>query len=169
MLVRENNQNGRKFIVSTASCYLHRRSSSLCNLRFRKSFVLKNIPNEGVNFRTGKPAFLFAGKAVVCVGVLTAQGMSHTVVAVPGCLGTQASYARFTYVVSDPLTDLSRGWSLWVQCGAKMRTATHFSIACMDKCKSWFSSNRNTGLSFEGLACAMKCFTYLTKDPPSSA
>lgn len=154
MLVRENNQNGRKFIVSTASCYLHRRSSSLCNLRFRKSFVLKNIPNEGVNFRTGKPAFLFAGKAVVCVGVLTAQGMSHTVVAVPGCLGTQASYARFTYVVSDPLTDLLRGWSLWLQGGGEVRIATplclRYSVACMDKWKSWLSSNRTIGLSYEG-------------------
>jgi hypothetical protein len=39
----------------------------------------------------------------------------------------------------------------------------HYCIACMDKCTLWFFSNRNTGLSFEGLACAMKCFTYLTK------
>jgi hypothetical protein len=57
-----------------------------------KSFVLKNIPAEVVNFRTGKPDFEVAGKVVVCIGVLTAQGMSHIVAAVPGCLVTQASY-----------------------------------------------------------------------------
>ena len=45
----------------------------------------------------------------------------------------------------------------------------HYCSACMDKCKSWFSSNRNNGLSFEGLACAMKCFTFLKNDLPSSA
>jgi hypothetical protein len=39
----------------------------------------------------------------------------------------------------------------------------HYSIVCTDKCKSCFFSNRNIGLSFESLACAMKCFTYLTK------
>jgi hypothetical protein len=60
--VRENHQNGRKFTISTGSCYLRRRSSSVCNLRFRKSFVLKNIPYEGVNFRTGKPVFILREK-----------------------------------------------------------------------------------------------------------
>jgi len=83
MLVRENHQNGRQFTISTGSCCLHSRSSSLCSLTFRKSFFLKNIPAEGANFRTGKPAFVYAGKEVVCVGVLTAQGMSHIVTAVP--------------------------------------------------------------------------------------
>jgi hypothetical protein len=46
-----------------------------------------------------------------------------------------------------------------------MKTATplrlHYSIACMDKHKSWLSSNRTTGLSFDGLEYAVKCFTYL--------
>jgi len=139
MPVRENHRNGRKFTVSTGSCCLHRRSSSVCNLRFRKSFVLKNIPYEGVNFRTGKRVFVFVGKEVVSIGVLTAQEMSHIVVAVPGCLVTQASYARFTYVVSDPLTDLSRGWSLWLQCGGKMRIATQFS--CTTLLPVWTNAN----------------------------
>jgi hypothetical protein len=93
MRVRENHPNGRKFTVSTGSCCPHKRSSSVCNLRTRKSFVLKNVPCEGVNFRTGKPVFVFAEKEVVCIGVLTAQRMSHIVVAVPGCLVTQASFA----------------------------------------------------------------------------
>jgi len=48
-----------------------------------------------------------------------------------------------------------------------MSTATplcvHYFIACMDKWKSWLSSNRTTGLSYKGLACAMRCCTYLTK------
>jgi hypothetical protein len=33
----------------------------------------------------------------------------------------------------------------------------------MAKCESWLSSNRTTNLSLEGLACATKRFTYLTK------
>lgn len=129
MLMWENHQNGRKFTMFTGSCCLHSRSTSLCNLTFRKSFVMKNISAEGVNFRTGKPAFVFAGKEVVCIGVLTAQ--RHIVIAVPGCLVTQASYARFTYGVSDPLTDLSRGRILWLLCGGKLRTAKHFSCATL--------------------------------------
>lgn len=53
-----------------------------------------------------------------------------------------------------------------------MRTATPlwlpYSVTCVDKCKSWLSSNRTADLSLEGLACATKCFAYLTDDPPSS-
>ena len=48
-----------------------------------------------------------------------------------------------------------------------MKTATSlclpFSVTCVDKCKSWLSNNRTTDLCFHGLACAAKCFTYLTK------
>jgi len=65
--------------------------------------------------------------------------MSHIVVAVPGCLVTRASYARFTYVVSDPLTDLSRGWILGLQCGGKMRTAKQFS--CTTLLPVWTNAN----------------------------
>jgi len=79
----------------------------------------------------------------------------------------QASYVRLTYVVRDPLTDLLRGWSLWVQCGGNMRKTTplclHYSTVCMDRCKLWLSSDRTTGVSFEGLACAMEWSAYLTK------
>jgi len=115
---------------------------------------------------------VFAGKEVWCNGVLTAQGVSHTVILVSGCIVTQALYVRLTYVVRDPLTELSRCWRLWLHCRGRAMTATplclHYSIACMDKCKSWLSSNRTAGLSSEGLACATKCFACLTDDPPSS-
>ena len=79
-----------------------------------------------------------------------------------------ASYVLVTYVESDILTQLSRACVLWLQCGGKMGKATplclHFSIAYMDKCKSWLSSNRTTTtLSFESLMCVMKIFTSLTK------
>jgi hypothetical protein len=43
-------------------------------------------------------------------GVLTTEEMSYIVIVVPGLLVMEESYARFTYVISDPLTDLSRGW-----------------------------------------------------------
>jgi hypothetical protein len=103
--------------------------------------------------------------------VLTPQGMSHIVIAVPGFLVVQTSYVRLTYVVRDPWTVLSRGWNLWFHCGGKMRIATslclYYSTACTDTCKSWLSSNRTTGPSFEGLACAMECSTYLTKWCPA--
>ena len=83
------------------------------------------------------------------------------------CLVMQASYVRMTYVVSDPLTDLLRGWTLWLQWGGKMRTATplclHYSTVCMDKCKSWLYSKRTTGLSFEGLGCVMEWFALSYK------
>ena len=35
------------------------------------------------------------------------------------CLVMQASHVRLTYVVRNPLTDLLRGWSLWLQRGGK--------------------------------------------------
>jgi hypothetical protein len=128
---------------------------------------LKNISAEGVNSRTWKSALVFAGKEVWYKDVLTVQGMSHIVSAAPGCLFMQTSYVQMTFILSDPLTDLSRGWSSWLQCGGNMRIATplslHYSVACMDKCKTWLSSNRTIGLSFEGLSCAIKCFTHLTK------
>jgi len=85
-----------------------------------------------------------------------------------GCIVRRALYVQLTYSVSDPLTELSR----WLHCGRKVRTVMplclHYSTACMDKCKSWLSNNRTAGLSLEGLACAAKCFAYLTDDPPSS-
>jgi len=64
------------------------------------------------------------------------------------------SYVRVTYVVSDPLTQLSRGSILWLQYGGKISTARslclHPSIASTDKWKLWLSSNRTTtGLSFD--------------------
>ena len=40
---------------------------------------------------------------------------------------------------------------------------TQLALPCMETCKSWLSSNRTNGPSFEGLACAMKYLTYLTK------
>ena len=166
MIFRENHQKGRKFTVATGSCSLHRRCSSTRNLSFHKVLLLKNIPSEMVNSRTWNPDLAFAGKEVWCKGVLKAQGLSHIVIVVPGFLVMQASYVRFPYVVSGPWTDLIASWNLWLQGGWKMRTATslclHYSIACMDTCKSWLSSNRTAGPSFEGLACAMKCFTRLT-------
>ena len=167
MIFREKHQKGRKFTDATGSYTLHRRGSSIWNLSFHKVLLLKNIPAERVNSRTWNPALVFAGKEAWCIGVLTAQGMSHIAIAVPGFLVMHASYVQFTYVASDPWTVLSRGWSLWLQGGGKMRTATslclHYSIACMDTRKSWLSSNRTTGPPFECLACAMNCFTYLKK------
>ena len=104
--------------------------------------------------------------------MLTAQGVSHIVIPVPGRIVTQALYVQLTYVVSDPLTELSRCWSLWLHCRGKVRRAMplclHYSIACTDKCILWLSSNRTAGLSLEGFACATKWFAYLTDDPPSS-
>jgi hypothetical protein len=58
--------------------------------------------------RTGKPALVFAGKEVWCKGVLTAEGVSHIVIPVPGCVVMQALYVRLTYVIHHLLTDLSR-------------------------------------------------------------
>jgi hypothetical protein len=79
---------------------------------------------------------------------------------------------QMALIVSDTLTDLSRGWNSWLQFGGNMRIATplslHYSVACMDKCKSWLFSNRTIGISFKCLACGMKCFTHLKTDPPSS-
>ena len=164
MIARENNQNGRKFTVVAGRCCLHTRCSSICNLSFHKVFVLNNIPAERVNSRTWKTTLEFTRKEVWCKGVLTAQGMSHFVVVVLGCLFMQASYAPFTYVIRDPLTDLPRIWSLWLPCGGNSRAILLALLYyLMDKCKSWFSSNRTIGLSSEGLACATKCFTYLTQ------
>ena len=37
------------------------------------------------------------------------------------------------------------------------------SSGSVGNCESWLSSKRTTGLSFDDLACAVKCFTYLTK------
>ena len=103
---------------------------------------------------------------------MTAQGVSHIVIPVPGRIVTQALYVQLTYVVSDPLTELSRCWSLWLHCRGKVRRAMplclHYSIACTDKCILWLSSNRTAGLSLEGFACATKWFAYLTDDLPSS-
>ena len=86
--------------------------------------------------------------------------------------GIRHMYVRMIFIVSDPLTDLSRSWSSRLQCGGNMRIAQplslHYSIACLDECKSWFSSTRPIVLSVEGLACAIKCFTHLKTDPPSS-
>jgi hypothetical protein len=64
----------------------------------------------------------------------------------------QASHARFTYVVSDPLTDLSRGWSLWLQCGGKM-TATQFS--CTTLVPVWTNANHGF-LATEIMVCLSK-------------
>jgi len=105
--------------------------------------------------------------------VLTAQGMSHIVVAVPGCLVTRASYARFTYVVSDPLTDLSRGWILGLQCGGKMRTAKQFS--CTTLLPVW--TNANHGFLVTEVLVSLSKVVHvpwnvlhiLQNDPPSSA
>jgi hypothetical protein len=87
------------------------------------------------------------------------------------CLIVHALYGKFIYVVSDPLTHLLRGWGSWLQGGGKIKTATplslHFTIAYTYKYKSWLSSNWITGLSFEGLACARKCFTILQNVPLS--
>jgi len=170
--VRENHQNCTNLTVATASCCLLKAGGSFFNPSFPKVFVLKNIPAERVISRNWTPVFVFAGKEVWCSGVLAAQGVSRTLTPVPGCIVTQALYVPLTYVVSDPLTELSRCWILWLHCRRKVRTATplclHYSTACMDKCKSWLSSNRTAGLSLEGLACATKCFAYLIDDPPSS-
>lgn len=140
MIVRENHQNGRKFTVFAGRCCLHRRCSSICNLSFHKVFVLNSIPAERINSRTWKTTLEFARKEVWCKGMLTAQGMSHIFIVVPGYLVMQASYTPFTYVVGDPLTNLPRICSLRLPCGGKKRTATpfclHYYIACMDKCKS---------------------------------
>jgi len=43
------------------------------------------------------------------------------------------------------------------------RHVTQLALPCMETCKSWLSSNRTSGPCFEGLACAMECFTYLKK------
>jgi hypothetical protein len=80
--------------------------------------------------------------------------MSHIVKTIRGSLVMHASYVLVTYVISDILTQISRGCILWLQCGGKFGKATslcfHFSIVSMDKCKSWLSSNRtSTGFSFE--------------------
>jgi hypothetical protein len=83
MIVRENHQKGRKVTVATGSCCLYRRRGCICNLSFHKFLVLKNIPAKRANSRTWKRALLFAGKEVWCKGVLTAQGMWHTVFTVP--------------------------------------------------------------------------------------
>ena len=104
--------------------------------------------------------------------MLTAQGMSYNFFAVPGCLVMQAANARITYVVSDPLTDLSRGWSLWLHYGGKTKTATplclHFSVTCMDKSKCGC-------LSTELMVCLSKTWHVLwsvlnvfQNDPPST-
>jgi hypothetical protein len=36
--------------------------------------------------------------------------------------------------------------------------STLLALPCMETCKSWLSSHRTTGPSFEDLACAVKCF-----------
>jgi hypothetical protein len=72
-----------------------------------------------------------------------------------------ATYVRLT--CRKRSYDFCHEAGVWPQCGGRMKTVTPFclvySIAGMYKCKSWLSSNRTIGLSFEGLACAMKCFT----------
>jgi len=87
-----------------------------------------------------------------------------------GWLVTQASHARFTYVLSGPQTDTSRGWSLY--CGGKERTVTPFCLqysnASTDKCESWLSNKRFTCLSFGGLALLRSVLRVLQNDPPSS-
>jgi hypothetical protein len=103
-----------------------------------------------------------------CKDVVTAQAMSHIVNTVRGCFVMHASYVRVTYVVSDPLTQLSRGCILWLRYGGKMKTATplcfHSYIASMDKCKSWLSSNRTTTVSLSKVWLVLwSFFTYLIK------
>jgi hypothetical protein len=89
------------------------------------------------------------------------------------CLVMLASYVRLTYVVSDPLTDLLRGCSLWLQWGGKMRTDTplclHYFIVCMDKCKSWLSSKRTQLVSLsKAWHVLWSDLHILQNDPPSS-
>jgi len=108
-----------------------------------------------------------------CNEEMTITRMSYIVILWPGWLVTQAPHARFTYVLSGLQTDTSRGWSLCSHFGGKERTVTPFclqySSASMDKCESCLSNKRITGLSFEGLACAMKCLCILQNDPPPLA
>jgi hypothetical protein len=98
--------------------------------------------------------------------VLTAHGMSHIVVAVPGCCYAGivcASHIRRKRSVDRSVKRLEFLVAVWKEDEDSHAVLLYYSVACMDKCKSWFSSNRNTGLSFEGFACAMKCFTCITK------
>lgn len=74
-----------------------------------------------------------------------------------------AIHIRRKRAVDRSVTRLEVMVAVWREDEDSHAILLHYSIACMDKCRSWFFSNRNTGLSFEGLACAMKCFTYLTK------
>ena len=100
--------------------------------------------------------------------MLTAQRMWHTVIAVPDVY-LRRHHMRSWHTSKAILWQMSRGCRLWLQCGGKIRTATphclHYSVTCTDKCKSWLSNYRTTALFFEGLACAAKCFRYLTKWP----
>jgi len=61
-----------------------REAALSAQLNFHEVFFLKNIPAERVNSRNWKPALVFAGKEVWWNGVLTAQGVSHIVIPVPG-------------------------------------------------------------------------------------
>jgi hypothetical protein len=93
-----------------------------------------------------------------------------------GCDILSSLYLMFSYVGIICAVDICRKQffdtsvtrlGLWLQCGRKT-TATplclSYSVTCVDKCKSWWlSSNRTTGLCFQGVACAAKCFTYVTK------
>jgi len=113
---------------------------------------------------------MFPGEAAKCKEEMTIKRMLCVVIEWSGWLVTQASHARFTYVLSGPQTDTSRGWSLY--CGGKERTVTPFCLqysnASTDKCESWLSNKRFTCLSFGGLALLRSVLRVLQNDPPSS-
>ena len=99
--------------------------------------------------------------------MLTAQGMSHIVIPVPACLVTQSSYARLTYVVSDPLTDLSRGWNLWLQCGGKIEGG-HVTLLALLYCRYGHMQivvvqQQNYWSVYRRFGIATICSTYLNK------
>jgi len=95
------------------------------------------------------------------------------------CCTWMFSYAdiisRFTYLVSDTLTDLSRGRSLWFHCGGKLRTAKQFSCTTTTLLPVW--TNEGHGfLATEVVASLWKVLhvpwnvlRMLKSDPPSSA
>jgi hypothetical protein len=68
----------------------------------------------------------------------------------------QASHVRLTYVVSDPWTELSRGWSWWLQCGGKIRRATSLCLHYL----AWEHANRGC-LTTEILAPLSKAWLVL--------
>ena len=114
-----------------------------------------------------KPTLIVPGEAARCKEEMTITRKPYIVIVWPGCLVTQASHAWFAYVLSGPQTDTSRDWSLCSHCAGNDRTVSPFCLqysnASLDKCESWLSDKRTIGLSFEGLACVLKCFRYLMK------